>query len=111
LLARYRILNLRATAVALGSGLRPGSTDAAVARAFGVSMIADRETFSGPPPAELLWAVLSEAGRRGLDWPGLLGAAAAARESPSFDRYAFGEAELDVLPEGPGVYAMRDASD
>lgn len=58
----------------------------------------------------VLWAVLREAGRQGMDRRALLGAAEAARHAPSFANCRFGAETLEALPASPGVYVMRDAA-
>ncbi|MBM4153636.1 MAG: nucleotide excision repair endonuclease [Lentisphaerae bacterium] len=108
ILACYRILDLRRSAIALADGLRPSSSTGAILRAYGLPAVDDAASPLSPAHEDLLWAVVAAAGRRGLDWPGLLAAAGAARKPAPFDRYAFDEAALAALPEAPGVYAMRD---
>jgi hypothetical protein len=109
ILAAYRILDLRRTAIALAGGLRPSSPAGAILRAYRLPAVEEAAAPLAAAHEDLLWAVVAEAGRHGLDWPGLLAVAAASRKAAPFDRYAFDEASLAALPETPGVYAMRDA--
>ncbi len=105
-----RLLDLAAAAVAFRPALPSRVPPERLARAYGLPC---PDSSGGPALmtpfwSDLLWAVLSEAGRRDLDWPGLLGAAGAARPAIPFERYEFDADALHAAPEAPGVYLMRE---
>lgn len=109
-LARLRLLDLRRAALALATSLPPRASEDDIFRAFGIGGRRDPDAPLDETGVALLWAVLAEAGRRGLDWPGLLRAAAAPRLSTPFDRYEFDPAALARLPAAPAVYRLLDAA-
>jgi hypothetical protein len=109
ILPRLRILDLYSTAIALSNELRPRSSTADIARVYGVGHQEGESLFFSSTVEHILWAVVSRASERGMNWPQLLSAADAARKQADFTHCAFDENTLDSLPERPGVYAMYDA--
>lgn len=103
------VLELLPTAVALHGGLRPRAGVDAIRRAFGLGPAPDGESPASAVYEDLLWAVIAEAGRRGLGWTELLQVAEQSRARPPFERYAFTAATLAKVPAAPGVYVMFDA--
>lgn len=106
----FRILDLAAAGAALSPERKTAADLPSVARAFGVALSAPAASLLSPDHGDVLWAVVTEAGRRGLAWPDLLLLPRAARAPAAFERYAFTADWLAKLPEAPAVYIMRDRS-
>lgn len=104
----FRVFDLAATARAFRPSAKARDGVEGLSRAHGQAA-APADSLASNVWADLLWAVVREAGTRGLDWPGLLAAADSARARPDFSRCRFDEVTLASLPESPGVYVMRDA--
>jgi hypothetical protein len=108
-LRELRILDLLRTATALRPELPARANLPQLMRAFGLQADPDAESALSPVHEDLLWAIIAEAGRTGLDWPGLLRAAEAlGRPKVDFAPYAFTAETLAALPAVPGVYVMYD---
>lgn len=107
--ALFRILDLRRTAISLHASLPAQATTADILRAYAIPHL-DQEGMPFSDAIEhLLWAVLSEADRRGMSWNELLRFADASRHEADFSRCSFGKETLLNLPEAPAVYAMYDS--
>jgi hypothetical protein len=102
-LDRYRILDLLATARSLAGGLTNSLPLAEVVRTYGIPAVIAENGLPVSCYQDLLWGVLAEAGKRGLDWPALLRFAEASLPSVSFARYDFDENTLETVPACPGI--------
>lgn len=103
----YRVLDLAGTARAFRPAARARDGLEGLARTWGLTA-APADLLASGVWADLLWAVVHEAGTRALGAAGMLTAAEDARTPHDFARCAFDAVTLAGLPETPGVYTMLD---
>ena len=105
-----RILDLLPVARALHSKeLAPRSTIEQIRLAYKIAARCDTDGVRSSVYEDLLWAVIAEAGKSGMDWPQLLSANDQSVIPAPLERFAFGEVALVLVPPLPGVYIMYDA--
>lgn len=109
LLDKLRVLDLWETARILAD-MHAGADVCALAGKLGSSTLSDADSPLSPAAEQLLWAVISEAGQRGLGWVELLDLARKHPVEVDFAAYKFSDFTLANLPESAGVYTMLNAA-
>lgn len=102
-----RVLDVRRTAVALCPGMKMNAGLSELLSAYGSPTRLEDDTALPSALADLLWAVIGEAGGRGMGWGELLGYADASRRQAPFEKYGFSEETVAQLPAAPAVYVFR----
>mgnify|MGYP000365605582 CR=1 FL=1 len=107
-LSLLRILDIRATAVALKPELPARADIDKILSAYQIPHVEYVPSVSSDAIEQLLWKIISIAGSMQMEWDLLLSLPLEKRHQPDFSSCSFTKETLEMLPEKPGVYMMYD---